>query len=167
MLTMKSVQTAAPGTVEVTEIERPVPGPLDPDGQATAYLLVENAVAGRSVAVFPDTLPFEVAALNEPMAVARHCVNRSAGRRFRGNARGGALAPGRGCGGVRSSTARSGRMTAPSRYGRMLVLFLGAGSGARPGAVEPGRPDALALEGFGWPGGDFGGPGQDLGEQLQ
>ena len=153
MPTMKSVQTAAPGTVQVTEIERPVPGPRDvlvrvracgicgtdaafvqmggmplvPDGQTTAialghepageiveagaevtglkagdrvvvnpqaapsgiigcggalgamreYLLIENAVAGTSVAVFPDTLPFEIAALNEPMAVARHCVNRS------------------------------------------------------------------------------------------
>jgi threonine dehydrogenase-like Zn-dependent dehydrogenase len=41
------------------------------------YLLIENAVAAKSVAVFPDTLPFDVAALNEPMAVARHCVNRS------------------------------------------------------------------------------------------
>ena len=44
------------------------------------YLLIENAVAGTSVAVFPDDLPFEVAALNEPMAVARHCVNRSQAR---------------------------------------------------------------------------------------
>ncbi len=156
MPTMKSVQTAAPGTVEVAEIERPVPGPRDvlvrvracgicgtdaafvqmggmplgPEGQTTAiplghepageiaaagtevtglkagdrvvvnpqaapsgtigcggalggmreYLLIENAVAGKSVAVFPDTLPFEVAALNEPMAVARRCVNRSQAR---------------------------------------------------------------------------------------
>ena len=156
MPTMKSVQTAAPGTVEVVEIERPVPGPRDvlvrvracgicgtdaafvqmggmpagPEGQTAAiplghepageiveagaevaglkagdrvvvnpqaapsgiigcggplggmseYLLIENAVAGQSVAVFPDDLPFEVAALNEPMAVARHCVNRSQAR---------------------------------------------------------------------------------------
>ena len=29
MPTMKSVQTAAPGTVQVAEIERPVPGPRD------------------------------------------------------------------------------------------------------------------------------------------
>ena len=36
-----------------------------------------------------------------------------------------------------------------------------------PGAVESGRPDALALEGFGWLGGDFGGPGQDPGEQIK
>ena len=41
------------------------------------YLLIEDAVLGASVAVFPDTVPFDVAALNEPMAVARHCVNRS------------------------------------------------------------------------------------------
>jgi len=46
-------------------------------GGMAEYLLIENAVAGRSVAAFPDTLPFEVAALNEPMAVARHCVNRA------------------------------------------------------------------------------------------
>ena len=44
------------------------------------YLLIENAVAGQSIAVFPSTLPFEVAALNEPMAVARRCVNRSGAR---------------------------------------------------------------------------------------
>ncbi|KOU67022.1 theronine dehydrogenase, partial [Streptomyces sp. MMG1533] len=41
------------------------------------YLLIENAEVGKSVAVFPDHVPFAVAALNEPMAVARHCVNRS------------------------------------------------------------------------------------------
>jgi (R,R)-butanediol dehydrogenase / meso-butanediol dehydrogenase / diacetyl reductase len=29
MPTMKSVQTAAPGTIEVTETRRPVPGPRD------------------------------------------------------------------------------------------------------------------------------------------
>jgi (R,R)-butanediol dehydrogenase/meso-butanediol dehydrogenase/diacetyl reductase len=41
------------------------------------YLLIENAEAGKGVKVFPDTVPFDVAALNEPMAVALHCVNRS------------------------------------------------------------------------------------------
>jgi (R,R)-butanediol dehydrogenase/meso-butanediol dehydrogenase/diacetyl reductase len=49
-------------------------------GGMSEYLLIENAVAGKSIAVFPGTLPFEVAALNEPMAVARHCVNRSQAR---------------------------------------------------------------------------------------
>jgi 2-desacetyl-2-hydroxyethyl bacteriochlorophyllide A dehydrogenase len=153
MSTMKSVRTGVQGTVDVVDIERPVPGPKDalvriracgicgtdthflhlggipfgpggsmvpvalghePAGEIvdigaevtglrvgdrvvvnpqdapsgiigcggklggmSEYLLIENAVVGKSVAVFPDTLPFDVAALNEPMAVARHCVNRS------------------------------------------------------------------------------------------
>jgi 2-desacetyl-2-hydroxyethyl bacteriochlorophyllide A dehydrogenase len=46
-------------------------------GAMSEFLLVENAEAGTSVAVFPDTVPFDVASLNEPMAVARHAVNRS------------------------------------------------------------------------------------------
>ena len=46
-------------------------------GAMSEYLLLENAELGRTVAVFPDTVPFDVASLNEPMAVARHCVNRS------------------------------------------------------------------------------------------
>ncbi|MDX3226634.1 zinc-dependent alcohol dehydrogenase [Streptomyces sp. ME19-01-6] len=46
-------------------------------GGMSEYLLIEDAVVGRSVTAFPDTVPFDVAALNEPMAVARHCVNRS------------------------------------------------------------------------------------------
>ncbi|WP_406355970.1 zinc-binding dehydrogenase [Streptomyces sp. NBC_00658] len=46
-------------------------------GGMSEYLLIEDAVVGKSVAVFPDHVPFDVAALNEPMAVARHCVNRS------------------------------------------------------------------------------------------
>ncbi|MEV6404972.1 zinc-binding dehydrogenase [Streptomyces bobili] len=46
-------------------------------GGMSEYLLIENAEVGKSVAVFPDTVPFAVASLNEPMAVARHCVNHS------------------------------------------------------------------------------------------
>src|SRR4029077_20907701 len=46
-------------------------------GARSDSLLIQTAVGGTSVAVSPDALPFEVAALNEPMAVARHCVNRS------------------------------------------------------------------------------------------
>jgi L-iditol 2-dehydrogenase len=45
-------------------------------GALANYLLIENAVRGVSVEVIPDHIPFEVAALNEPMAVARHGVNR-------------------------------------------------------------------------------------------
>ncbi|MEU6511578.1 zinc-binding dehydrogenase [Streptomyces sp. NPDC046942] len=155
MATMKSVQTGAPGQIELVEVERPHPGPKDvlvrvracgicgtdvtflhmggmparahlggelvpvalghePAGEIvevgaevtdlkagdrvvvnpqdaptgiigcggryggmSEYLLIENAVAGKSVAAFPDTVPFDVASLNEPMAVALHCVNRS------------------------------------------------------------------------------------------
>ncbi|MFJ5838979.1 zinc-binding dehydrogenase [Streptomyces shenzhenensis] len=46
-------------------------------GGMSEYLLIENAEVGKNVAVFPDTVPFDVASLNEPMAVARHAVNRS------------------------------------------------------------------------------------------
>ncbi|MER5509787.1 zinc-binding dehydrogenase [Streptomyces sp. NPDC002766] len=46
-------------------------------GAMSEYLLLEEVEVGRTVAVFPDTVPFDVASLNEPMAVARHCVNRS------------------------------------------------------------------------------------------
>ncbi|MFJ2901232.1 zinc-binding dehydrogenase [Streptomyces sp. NPDC087212] len=49
-------------------------------GAMSEYLLLENAEVGRTVAVLPDTIPFDVAALNEPMAVALHCVNRSEAR---------------------------------------------------------------------------------------
>jgi len=49
-------------------------------GAMREYLIIENAVVGKSVAVIPDMLSFDVAALNEPMAVARHCVNRSEAR---------------------------------------------------------------------------------------
>jgi 2-desacetyl-2-hydroxyethyl bacteriochlorophyllide A dehydrogenase len=45
-------------------------------GALSEYLLIENAVRGTSLEVVPDHVPFEVAALNEPMAVARHGVNR-------------------------------------------------------------------------------------------
>jgi len=156
MATMKSVQTGAPGSIDVVDIERPLPGPRDallrvracgicgtdvsflqmggipfgpggsmislplghePAGEIVElgaevtgvkvgdrvvvnpqaapsgiigcggalggmreYLLIEDAVVGRSLAVIPDSVPFDVAALNEPMAVARHCVNRSEAR---------------------------------------------------------------------------------------
>ncbi|MGW2824251.1 zinc-dependent alcohol dehydrogenase [Streptomyces sp. NPDC001443] len=46
-------------------------------GAMSEYLLMENVEVGRSVAVFPETVSFAVAALNEPMAVALHAVNRS------------------------------------------------------------------------------------------
>src|ERR1700761_9597678 len=45
-------------------------------GALADYLLIENAVRGPGLEVIPDHIPWEVAALNEPMAVARHGVNR-------------------------------------------------------------------------------------------
>jgi len=48
-----------------------------PAGALSDYLLIENAVRGTSLEVIPSHVPWEVAALNEPMAVARHGVNRS------------------------------------------------------------------------------------------
>lgn len=44
-------------------------------GALSEYLLIEDATRGTSLEVIPDHIPFEVAALNEPMAVARHGVN--------------------------------------------------------------------------------------------
>jgi 2-desacetyl-2-hydroxyethyl bacteriochlorophyllide A dehydrogenase len=47
-------------------------------GALADYLLIKDAVRGTSVEVVPASIPFEVAALNEPMAVARHAVNQLA-----------------------------------------------------------------------------------------
>jgi len=46
-------------------------------GGLADVLLIERAVVGESVAVIPNHIPWKVAALNEPMAVARHAVNRA------------------------------------------------------------------------------------------
>ena len=46
-------------------------------GALADYLLIEKAQVGKSLAIVPDHVPFEIAALNEPMAVARHGVNRT------------------------------------------------------------------------------------------
>ena len=46
-------------------------------GALADYLLVENAVRGISLEVIPADIPFRIAALNEPMAVARHGVNQT------------------------------------------------------------------------------------------
>ena len=48
-----------------------------PTGALSELLLIREAALGRSIAVIPNDLPFDIAALNEPMAVARHAVNRS------------------------------------------------------------------------------------------
>lgn len=46
-------------------------------GALSEYVRIPNAQAGVHFRVIPDNIPWEVAALNEPMAVAYHGVNRS------------------------------------------------------------------------------------------
>ena len=48
-----------------------------PVGALSEYVLIERARVGVNLAILPPEVPFHVAALNEPMAVARHAVNRT------------------------------------------------------------------------------------------
>jgi (R,R)-butanediol dehydrogenase / meso-butanediol dehydrogenase / diacetyl reductase len=48
-----------------------------PEGAFTEELLVRDARVGDSLLPIPDDLPFEVAAMTEPLAVALHGVNRA------------------------------------------------------------------------------------------
>ncbi len=47
-----------------------------PEGAFTEELLVRDARLGESLLPIPDDLPFEIAAMTEPLAVALHGVNR-------------------------------------------------------------------------------------------
>ncbi|MFE7742274.1 zinc-binding dehydrogenase [Nocardia sp. NPDC057455] len=49
-------------------------------GALSEFLLVEDARLGYNIGTVDPQVPFEVAALTEPMAVARHAVNRTAPR---------------------------------------------------------------------------------------
>lgn len=53
-------------------------GNVGPTGALTELLRISGAEADRAVRVVPEDLPFEVAALNEPMAAASHGVKRTA-----------------------------------------------------------------------------------------
>jgi (R,R)-butanediol dehydrogenase/meso-butanediol dehydrogenase/diacetyl reductase len=46
-------------------------------GGLSEFVVIKDAVVGRQIRVIPDEIPWEVAALNEPMAVAYHAVNRT------------------------------------------------------------------------------------------
>lgn len=48
-----------------------------PEGAFTEELLVRDARAGDNLLPIPDDLPYEVAALTEPLSVALHSVNRA------------------------------------------------------------------------------------------
>ncbi len=50
-------------------------------GALADLLLIENAVRGQGLEVLSKDVPFEIAALNEPMAVSLHGVNRTAPKR--------------------------------------------------------------------------------------
>lgn len=47
-----------------------------PEGAFTQELLVRGAKVGESLLTIPDDLPFDIAAMTEPLAVALHGVNR-------------------------------------------------------------------------------------------
>ncbi|MGO8860763.1 MAG: zinc-dependent alcohol dehydrogenase [Acidimicrobiales bacterium] len=51
-----------------------------PFGGLSDFLKIENAELGRNLAVVPNHVPFDIAAINEPMAVSRHAVNRTRAR---------------------------------------------------------------------------------------
>ncbi|HEX4376972.1 MAG TPA: zinc-binding dehydrogenase [Steroidobacteraceae bacterium] len=48
-----------------------------PEGAFTEHLLVRDARVGDSLLPIPDDVPFDIAALTEPLAVALHGVNRA------------------------------------------------------------------------------------------
>ncbi|MEP6479389.1 MAG: zinc-binding dehydrogenase [Rhodoglobus sp.] len=73
------VSWIAPGAHVVMDTMRFEDGLLGSGGAQGALselVLVTDAVEGLQLRVIPDEIPWEVAALNEPMAVARHAVNR-------------------------------------------------------------------------------------------
>lgn len=51
-----------------------------PFGGLSDFLKIDNAELGRNLAVVPNHVPFDIAAINEPMAVSRHAVNRTCAR---------------------------------------------------------------------------------------
>ncbi len=51
-----------------------------PFGGLSDFLKIDNAELGRNLAVVPNHVPFDIAAINEPMAVSRHAVNRTRAR---------------------------------------------------------------------------------------
>lgn len=51
-----------------------------PEGAFRRHLLIRDARAGESLLPIPDGVPYEIAALAEPLAVALHAVNRAEAR---------------------------------------------------------------------------------------
>ncbi len=63
--------------VVVNPIQAGQTGNGGPYGGLSEFLKIENAELDRNLAIVPDHLPFDLAAINEPMAVSRHAVNRT------------------------------------------------------------------------------------------
>jgi 2-desacetyl-2-hydroxyethyl bacteriochlorophyllide A dehydrogenase len=64
--------------VVVNPIAGGQPGNGGPYGGLSDFLKVEEAAVGRNIAVIPKHVPFDIAAINEPMAVSRHAMKRTA-----------------------------------------------------------------------------------------
>ncbi|MCZ9880595.1 zinc-dependent alcohol dehydrogenase [Arthrobacter sp. B2a2-09] len=60
-----------------TKVADSITGGGGPQGALSEYVAVRGAVAGENVYVFPEHVPWHVAALCEPIAVARRCVDRT------------------------------------------------------------------------------------------
>lgn len=63
--------------VVVNPIAGGQPGNGGPYGGLSDFLKVEDAEVGRNIGIIPKEVPFEVAAINEPMAVSRHAMKRT------------------------------------------------------------------------------------------
>lgn len=63
--------------VDPTKVEDAIIGGGGPQGALSEFLAVRGAVADESVIVFPAHVPWHVAALAEPLAVARRGVDRT------------------------------------------------------------------------------------------
>ena len=60
-----------------TKVSDAIVGGGGPQGALSEFVAVRGAVAGFNFMVFPDTVPWHVAALSEPIAVARRAVDRT------------------------------------------------------------------------------------------
>jgi 2-desacetyl-2-hydroxyethyl bacteriochlorophyllide A dehydrogenase len=63
--------------VVVNPIAGGQPGNGGPYGGLSDFLKIEDAKVGSNIAVIPNHVPFDIAAINEPMAVSRHAMKRT------------------------------------------------------------------------------------------
>ncbi|MFE3825367.1 zinc-binding dehydrogenase [Streptomyces sp. NPDC059092] len=63
--------------IDPTGVADAIIGGGGPQGALSEYLAVRDATAGKNVIVMPNHVPWHVAALTEPLAVARRCVDKT------------------------------------------------------------------------------------------